>query len=51
MGAWRGMSPDLDPCCGGDGVASADVASLQEKPGIGRVLQVVRAPDWRSDNP
>ncbi|CAK8988594.1 unnamed protein product [Durusdinium trenchii] len=29
LGAWRGMSPDLDPCCGGDGVASADVASLQ----------------------
>lgn len=29
LGAWRGMSPDLDPCCGGDGVASADLASLQ----------------------
>jgi len=29
LGAWRGMSPDLDPCCGGDGVASADIASLQ----------------------
>ncbi|CAJ1425854.1 unnamed protein product [Effrenium voratum] len=29
LGAWRGMSPDLDPCCGGDGVAAADLASLQ----------------------
>ena len=29
LGAWRGMAPDLDPCCGGDGVATADVASLQ----------------------
>jgi len=29
LGAWRGMSPELNPCCGGDGVASADIASLQ----------------------
>lgn len=29
LGAWRGMAPDLEPCCGGDGVANADVASLQ----------------------
>eukprot|EP00931_Biecheleriopsis_adriatica_P051174 TRINITY_DN29655_c0_g2_i1.p1 TRINITY_DN29655_c0_g2~~TRINITY_DN29655_c0_g2_i1.p1 ORF type:complete len:456 (+),score=104.53 TRINITY_DN29655_c0_g2_i1:39-1370(+) len=29
LGAWRGMSPELDPCCGGDGVASADISSLQ----------------------
>lgn len=29
LGAWRSMSPVLDPCCGGDGVTSADLGSLQ----------------------
>jgi len=29
LGALRNMSPELDPCCGGDGVARADVGSLQ----------------------
>lgn len=29
LGAWRGMSPELDPCCGGDGVANSDLGSLQ----------------------
>jgi len=29
LGALRGMSPELDPCCGGDGVASSDISSLQ----------------------
>jgi len=29
LGALRGMSPELNPCCGGDGVACSDVGSLQ----------------------
>jgi hypothetical protein len=29
LGALRGMTPELDPCCGGDGVTSSDLASLQ----------------------
>lgn len=29
LGAWRGMSPELNPCCGGDGVANSDLSSLQ----------------------
>eukprot|EP00929_Paragymnodinium_shiwhaense_P108616 TRINITY_DN74926_c0_g1_i1.p1 TRINITY_DN74926_c0_g1~~TRINITY_DN74926_c0_g1_i1.p1 ORF type:complete len:459 (+),score=86.60 TRINITY_DN74926_c0_g1_i1:54-1430(+) len=29
LGALRGMSPELDPCCGGDGVVHSDIGSLQ----------------------
>lgn len=29
LGALRGMSPELNPCCGGDGVAASDLDSLQ----------------------
>lgn len=29
LGALRNMSPELDPCCGGDGVARSDIGSLQ----------------------
>merc|ERR1712232_341199 len=29
LGALRGMAPELDPCCGGDGVAHSDIGSLQ----------------------
>jgi len=29
LGALRGMSLELDPCCGGDGVVSSDMGSLQ----------------------
>ena len=30
IGPWRGMSPDLNPCGGGDGVVVADVKPLRE---------------------
>ncbi|CAJ1356710.1 unnamed protein product [Effrenium voratum] len=51
LGAWRGMSPDLDPCCGGDGVAAADLASLQVLSRANQHELTAGAPGWYCNNP